>query len=150
MNQILQINLASPQSTAYQNFKEIREAVYNASLRLYSKHGVQIKDVQTVGEQVIMHVMIPDEIASNFQLGYHLRGVSAYLMKHYKEKYSKLLVAKKLLTYTVIPMQTYTNETELTMNERCSAGIHFLELLKNTDETSMAKIRRILKILQED
>ena len=139
MNQILQINLASPQSTAYQNFKEIREAVYNASLRLYSKHGVQIKDVQTVGEQVIMHVMIPD-----------LRGVSAYLMKHYKEKYSKLLVAKKLLTYTVIPMQTYTNETELTMNERFSAGIHFLELLKNTDETSMAKIRRILKILQED
>ena len=139
MNQILQINLASPQSTAYQNFKEIREAVYNASLRLYSKHGVQI-----------MHVMIPDEIASNFQLGYHLRGVSAYLMKHYKEKYSKLLVAKKLLTYTVIPMQTYTNETELTMNERFSAGIHFLELLKNTDETSMAKIRRILKILQED
>ena len=96
MNQILQINLASPQSTAYQNFKEIREAVYNASLRLYSKHGVQIKDVQTVGEQVIMHVMIPDEIASNFQLGYHLRGVSAYLMKHYKEKYSKLLVAKKI------------------------------------------------------
>ena len=53
MNQILQINLASPQSTAYQNFKEIREAVYNASLRLYSKHGVQIKDVQTVGEQVL-------------------------------------------------------------------------------------------------
>ena len=159
MNQILQINLASPQSTACQNFKEIREAVYNASLRLYSKHGVQIKDVQTVGDQVIMHVMIPDEIASNFQLGYHLRGVSVRriealtstgLMKHYKEKYSKLLVAKKLLTYTVIPMQTYTNETELTMNERFSAGIHFLELLKNTDETSMAKIRRILKILQED
>jgi hypothetical protein len=150
MNQIVQIDLATTTTTAYENFSEIKKAVENASLGLYSKYDVQIKDVQAVGEQVIMHVTIPDEIAPTFQIGYHLRGVSAYLMKHYKEKYSPLIVAKKLLVYTVIPTQTYNDESELTLNDRLTAISDFSELLKNTDAVSMDKITRILDILKEE
>lgn len=97
MNQIVQVDLASTATTAYEHFPEIKKALENASLGLYSKYDVQIKDIQTAGEQVIMHVTIPDDIASTFKIGYHLRGVSAYLMKNYKETFSPLIVAKKLL-----------------------------------------------------
>ena len=97
-----------------------------------------------------MHVTIPYDIASTFKIGYHLRGVSAYLMRNYKETFSPLIVAKKLLIYTVIPTQTYNDNNELTINDRLTAISTFSELLKNTDETSMNKITRILDILKEE
>lgn len=150
MNQIVQVDLASTATTAYEHFPEIKKALENASLGLYSKYDVQIKDIQTAGEQVIMHVTIPDDIASTFKIGYHLRGVSAYLMKNYKEAFAPLIVAKKLLIYTVIPTQTYNDNNELTINDRLTAISNFSELLKNTDAASMNKITRILEILKED
>lgn len=150
MNQIVQVDLASTATTAYEHFPEIKKALENASLGLYSKYDVQIKDIQTAGEQVIMHVTIPNDIASTFKIGYHLRGVSAYLMKNYKETFSPLIVAKKLLIYTVIPTQTYNDNNELTINDRLTAISNFSELLKNTDAASMNKITRILDILKED
>lgn len=150
MNQIVQVDLASTTTTAYEHFSEIKKALENASLGLYSKYDVQIKDIQTAGEQVIMHVTIPDDIASTFRIGYHLRGVSAYLMKNYRETFSPLIVAKKLLVYTVIPNQTYSDESELTLNDRLTAISNFSELLKNTDVASMNKITRILDVLKEN
>lgn len=150
MNQIVQVDLATTITTAYDNFLEIKKALENASLRLQSKYNVQIKDIQTVGKQVIMHVTIPDDIASTFKINYHLRGVSAYLIKNYKNKFSPLIVAKRLLVYTVIPDQDYNNEVGLTFNERLTAISDFSELLKNTDAISMNKITRILEILKED
>lgn len=149
MNQMIQIDLESNNSTAYEHYIEIKEAVENASLNLYSKHNVQIKEVQVVGRQVIMSIVIPDNIANSFKIGYHLRGISAYLMKNYKEIYKPLIVGKKLLNYTIIPTQTYVNNSELTMNDRFSAISLFSELLKNSDEVSMNKINQILKILKE-
>ncbi len=150
MEQIIQVDLVTKVTTAYDNFSEIKKALENASLGLYSKYKIQIKDIQTVGKQVIMHVTIPDDIASTFKIGYHLRGVSAYLIKNYKEKYTPFIVAKRLLVYTVIPMQTYMDEKELTFNDRLTAISDFSELLKHTDVVSISKITRILKILKED
>lgn len=150
MNQIVQIDLVTTTTTAYDNFLEIKKALENASLRLYSNYNVQIKDIQTVGKQVIMNVTIPDDIAPTFRIGYHLRGVSAYLIKNYKNKFSPLIVAKRLLIYTVIPNQNYNDETGLTLNERLTAISNFSELLKNTDAVSISKITRILEILRED
>ena len=100
------------------NFPEIKKAIENASLGLYGKYDVQIKDVQTVNEKVIMHITIPDDIAENFSIGNHLRGVSTYLMKYYYDKYSPLLVGKRLLTYTVIPKPTDKENSHLTFTEK--------------------------------
>jgi hypothetical protein len=150
MNQIVQIDLATTTTTAFENFAEIKKAVENAAIRLSQNYDVHIKDVQAVGGKVIMHVTIPDEIASTFQVGYHMRGVSAYLMKHYHEKYSALIVAKKLFVYTVIPTQSYNEDSEFTLNDRLSAISDFSQLLKKTDAVSINKITRILDILKED
>lgn len=150
MYQTVQIDLESPASTSYEHFAEIKRAVENASLNLYSKYGVQIKDTQAVGGQVVMHVAISDEIVDSFKIGYHLRGISAFLMKNYRETFAPLVVGKKLLDYTIIPTQTYTDDSELTFNDRFSAISAFSELLKNSDEASINKITRILDILKED
>ncbi len=150
MNQIVQIDMAATATTAYEHFPEIRAAIENAALGLYSKYDVRINDIQTVREQVIMHVEIPDNIASTFKIGYHLRGVSAYLLKHYRETFAQLVVAKRLLVYTVIPTQTYNDESRLTFNDRLTAISDFSNLLKRSDEASMNKIIRIIDILKED
>ena len=97
-----------------------------------------------------MHVEIPDNIASTFKIGYHLRGVSAYLLKHYRETFAQLVVAKRLLVYTVIPTQTYNDESRLTFNDRLTAISDFSNLLKRSDEASMNKIIRIIDILKEN
>lgn len=150
MLQTVQIDLATNTTTAYEHYPEIKKAVESASLGLYSKHDVQIKDVQAVGEHVIMHVAIPDDIAPTFQIGYHLRGISAYLMRNYRDTYAPLIVAKKLLVYTVIPTQTDSDDNALTINDRLSAISDFVELLKSNDVLSINKVTRILEILREE
>lgn len=150
MLQTVQIDLATNTTTAYEHYSEIKKAVESASLGLYSKYDVQIKDVQAVGGHVIMHVAIPNEIASTFQIGYHLRGISAYLMRNYRDTYAPLIVAKKLLVYTVIPTQTDSDDNALTINDKLSAISDFVELLKSNDALSINKATRILEILREE
>lgn len=150
MNQTIQIDMESTTVRAYQFYPQIKRAAENAGLNLFSKYGVQIRDVQSIGEQVIMNATIPDEIADEFKLGYHLRGISAFLMKQYRETFAPLVVGKKLLNYTVIPCTTYNDVTEFTMNDRLSAISSFSDLMKHTDEASMNKINRILEILREE
>lgn len=144
MNQIVQVDLASTTTTAYEHFPEIKKALENASLGLYSKYDVQIKDIQTAGEQVIMHVTIPDDIASTFKIGYHLRGVSAYLMKNYRETFSPLIVAKKLLVYTVIPTQTSSIVLSLSIDAH-SSGL-FTSINKNASSFSSRTIMSIMLV----
>ena len=82
----VQIDMASKKSTAYENYADIKKAVESASLGLYSNYGVQIQNIQTINEKVIMHLRIPNDIADNFSIGNHMRGVATYLMKNYNEK----------------------------------------------------------------
>lgn len=150
MEQVVQIDLASTKHSAYNNFPEIKKAVESASLGLYRKYDVQIKDVQTVNEKVIMHITIPNDIADTFSIGYHLRGVSTYLMKNYKEKYTGLLVGKRLLTYTIIPKPTDKEDNNMSVYEKLDTINKFVELLKLNDESSKMKIQTIISILAED
>jgi len=150
MEQVLQVDLASTSTTAYEHFEEIKKAIESAAVGLKNKYDIDIYDIQAISKHVIAHATLPDDLPSDFQLGYHLRGISGYLMRHYKETYSPLVVAKKLLVYTVIPTATYNDESKLTTNDRFTAISQFSELLKNSDETSMNKINRILDILKED
>lgn len=90
----VQVDMASKKSTAYENYADIKKAVESASLGLYSNYGVQIQNIQTINEKVIMHLRIPNDIADNFSIGNHMRGVATYLMKNYNEKYSSQLLGK--------------------------------------------------------
>ena len=150
MKQTMKVELVNTNTTASEHFPKIKTAIENAAVTLRTKYGIIFSNIQTVDEQVVMSVDLPDTLPPDFKLGYHLRGVSGYLMRHYNETFAPLVVAKKLLTYTVIPTQNYHNDTEITFNDRFTAIGQFAELLKNSDETSMNKITRILNILQED
>lgn len=150
MKQTLKVELVNTSTTAYANFPEIKAALENAAITLQTKHNIILSDIQAIDGQVIMSIDLPNSLPPDFKLGYHLRGVSSYLMKYHHEKYSKLVVAKKLLSYTVIPTQSYHDNTEITLNDRFTAISQFSELLKNSDEVSMNKINRILDILKED
>ena len=150
MDKVIQVDLASPKATAYSYFSEIKEALANASQGLNNKYSAKINDIRIVGEQIIINLSLPDTIANNFKIGYHLRGVSLYLLKNYPEIFTPLIFQKKLLIYTVIPKQDYNPNAGLTINERLTAISSFTELLKNTDNTSLQKIKKIIKILQED
>lgn len=146
MEQGIQIDIASNKSTAYENYADIKKAVENASLGLYAKYDVQIQNVLTINKKVIMHLRIPDSIAENFSIGNHMRGVAAYLIKNYGEKYSELLVGKRLLNYTVIPTPTEKEDT-ISFNNKLSAISKFTELIKHDDEESKSKISKIIAIL---
>ena len=146
----VQIYMASKKSTAYENYADIKKAVESASLGLYSNHGVQIQNIQTINEKVIMHLRIPDDIADNFSIGNHMRGVATYLMKNYNEKYSSQLLGKRLLKYTVIPTPTDKEDNDISFNNKLSAISKFSELLKYNDEKSKQKISKIISILYEE
>lgn len=150
MEQVIQIDLANNKHTAYENYADIKKAVENAQLGLLSKYNVKIRDIQTLNEKVIMHIIIPDDIADNFSIGNHLRGVSTYLMKNYYEKYSALLVGKRLLTYTTIPKPTDKDDSNISFNDKLSAINKFVELLKHDDEDSQNKISKIINILYKE
>lgn len=149
MEKSVQIDLASNKSTAYENYADIKKAVESASLGLYSKYDVRILNVLTINEKVIMNLRIPNDIVENFSIGNHMRGVAAYLLKNYGEKYSELVVGKRLLNYTVIPTPT-EKEDNISFNNKLSAISKFADLLKRDDEESKSKISTIIAILYEE
>ncbi len=149
MEKNVQIDLASNKSTAYENYADIKKAVESASLGLYSKYDVQILHVSTINEKVIMNIRIPDDIVESFSIGNHMRGVAAYLLKNYNEKYSEWIVGKRLLNYTVIPTPT-EKEDNLSFHHKLSAISKFADLLKCDDEESKSKIAKIIAILYEE
>lgn len=149
MDKKIQIDLASKKSTAYENFKEIQKAIYNASLGLYSKFGVQILNVLPIDGKVVMEIRIPDDIVENFGIGNHMRGVSAYLLKNYSEKFSHLVVGKRLLNYTDIATMPKENNN-FSFHAKLSAMCKFAELLKRDDDESTTKISKIITILYEE
>jgi hypothetical protein len=146
MEKSVQIELATNKTSAYENFADIREAVYSQSLGLYSKYNVQIINVVSNNEKVIMNIRIPDDIVHNFNIGNHMRGVSAYLIRNKNEKYAQYLVGNRLLKYIEIPTPN-ENEENISFSNKLSAIGEFIELLKHDDETSREKISKIIEIL---
>ena len=67
-------------------------------------------------------------------------------LKNYNEKYSELVVGKRLLIYTVIPTPT-EKEDNVSFDNKLSAISKFIDLLKNDDEESKAKISQIIAVL---
>ena len=149
MEKKVQIDLASKKSTASANYAEIKEAIENASLGLFSKYSVQIVDVLAINGTIVMSMRIPDDIVETFNIGNHMRGVSAYLLKKYNDKFSNLVVGKRLLNYTVIASPP-EQENPISFLNKLSAISKFVELLKHDDAESEAKIYKIIAILNEE
>lgn len=92
------------------------EAVKSASYNLYSRYRVKInRPIMVKGyfnSYCISELEIPKYLYSNFNIGNHLRGVSAYLLKNYPNHFKPLLVGKRLLFYIEWRKSDKEEETE--------------------------------------
>lgn len=87
-----------PCCTAY---TDLERAVRYCRGNLLSRYGVDI-DLESRTDSLghyFVKLSIPDEVASNFNAGRHLRGISVYLLKHHKDRYEPFKVCTRLLNY---------------------------------------------------
>ena len=129
----IQIEFANSSMKAIDAIHDIREGVRSASLNLYSKYNVQIK--------------IPEEIADQFSIGPHLKGVASYLLKRCNGRYDQYVVGKRLLVYTEVAEPNVSNKS-FPMEDRLEAVAKFAKLLERSDEEAMDAISQILVILK--
>jgi len=144
----VQIEFANSEWNIVDSYQDLKCAVQSASLNLFSKYNVRLEMPRVInGSQVVMDVKIPDEIAGDFSIGNHLRGLAAYLMKYCDGKYQNAVVGKRLLNYIDLPVSE--DELEAKMVQQLSMISKFVELLKNNDKDSLEKINKISMILEE-
>ena len=144
----VQIEFANSEWNIVDCYQDLKSAVQSASLNLFSKYNVQLEMPRVINKsQVVMDVKIPDEIAQDFSIGNHLRGLSAYLMKYCNGKYKNAVVGKRLLNYIDLPVSE--DELEEKIVQQLSMISKFVELLKNNDKDSLEKINKIVMILDE-
>ncbi len=148
VSKIIQIEFADPRIKAIDYIHDIRKAVENAGLNLYSRYDVQLQYPMPDGDRVVVEIKIPDDKADNFKIGNHLRGISNYLLSRWNDRYHPYLIGNRLLYYNEID-ELDNKESELLMVERLEAIVLFAKLLERNDSEAMDMIRQILTILKE-
>lgn len=146
----VQVEFANPAFKAVECIADIRKAAENASLHLFSQYDVRLEMPRVINDyQVVMDVRIPDNIVENFQIGNHLRGIAAYLIKYCDGKYDNAAVGKRLLSYTVVSDAQYKKSDNYNIEQKLSLISQLIEVLKSNDKLSLQKIEKIKKILSE-
>ena len=145
----IQIEFANSEIKAVDAIADIINGVTSASWNLRSRYGVQIQTPKVYGDdKVVVEVKIPEEIASTFAIGPHLKGVSTYLLKQCNGRYGDYVVGKRLLSYTEIAAPD-ASENTFRMEDRLEAVSKFAKLLERSDEEAMEAISKILIIIKE-
>ena len=146
----VQVEFANTEFKAVNHIADIRKAAENARLHLFSKYDVRLEMPRVINDyQVVMEVRIPDDIVDNFQIGNHLRGISAYLLKYCDSKYENAVVGKRLLSYTVLSDVQYKKSDNYNIEQKLSLISQVINLLKSNDSLSLKKIEKIKGILAE-
>lgn len=146
----VQLEFASPNIRAIDHIQDIRKAAEYAGLNLYGRYDVQLQyPMPTDDDKVMVEIKIPDKMAESFSVGNRLRGISTYLLKHYRERYEPYLVGNRLLNYIDVA-EPVKKQAGLSTIDRLEAIISFTMLLERSDEQAMGQIERIMAILQED
>ena len=84
------------------NYDEIKEAVKSASHNLYSRHRIDVCDdlkYFSSTNDYCFTIKVPKSLG--IPSNNHFRGVSAYLLKTYPEKYKILLQGTRLFLYMI-------------------------------------------------
>lgn len=150
VSKMIQLEFASTEIRAIQAIDDIRKGTKAAGLNLFSRYNVQLQyPMPYAGDKVVVEIKIPEEIVSDFAVGNHLRGISAYLLKYCDGRYDRFVVGNRLLTYTELGQQKDAEEAELSMLVRLELISDFVQLLKRTDDEVAEKIKKIQNILKE-
>lgn len=148
ISKFVQIEFADPSIKAADCLRDLRDATESASLNLYSRYNVQLEVPLLIGNNVVLEVRVPEDMASSFAIGNHLRGISAYLTKNCNGRYSNHLMGNRLLVYTEIPSPEVKTQ-EMSAVDRLEAVRRFAKLLERSDEEAMDFISQILSILND-
>ncbi len=146
----IQLEFANPNIRAIDHIQDIRRAAEYAGLNLFGRYDVQLQyPMPTDDNNVVVEIKIPDTMAESFSVGNRLRGISTYLLKHYRERYEPYLVGNRLLNYIDL-QETVNKQAGLSNIARLEAIVSFTKLLERSDEKAMAQIERIIEILEEE
>ena len=96
------IEFTNSKIRAVDRISDICEAVKHAQGNLWYRHHVILRMPIVTDGFVLVNLDIPEDIADNFNVGKHLRGMSKYLLSEYGYFYQDYLVKKQLLCYMEI------------------------------------------------
>lgn len=144
------INFVAPEP-AVAHMDDLRAAVNHAAYNLQTRHHVQIVGLEAHHGDVVLTMDLPDDTPS-FSVGRHLRGIGGYLLNECAG-YQDLVVGKRLLTYTEVPVLTSDpagpghNVSDM---DRFAAVQAFVALLSRSDGSARERVQRIYEILREE
>lgn len=134
----------------WDSFIDMREAIDFASCNLKQRYGITIGSIDFTNTRCCKIVLdIPDEIAIGFNIGHHLRGIAAYLLKKSDNKdiYAKNKVGNRLLVFSEEVEQI--NKSGLNDEQRIRLLRDISILACYYDPYNTEKLKRILEILYE-
>ena len=149
MTKLIQFDFQNPNIRAFDCYRDILEAVRYTRKNLDLRYKITLYDpIPTEDHHVYLKVEVPD--GCNFSVR-NLRGIAAYLLKHYPKCYKQYIVRNRLLIYQdYTPNAPEDNLKQSLPIERSELIIKFIRLLDKADEDSLRKAKRIKDILEEN
>lgn len=99
MKQLVRLDFANPCINIVEHYDNVLAAVRHASHNLYCRHKVEVLDLYTDNDCLMLLLEIPDSVTT-FRLGAHLKGISKYLLDKHGNVYRPFLVGSRLLFFT--------------------------------------------------
>ena len=84
--------------------EQIKEAIYNSSVNLKSRHGIYIRKYIYFGKDYVEIIVDYPRTFDDLSLR-HFSGISRYLLKTYSETFKNKRVGKKLLSFYLGPIK---------------------------------------------
>ena len=146
ISRFVQLDFADPMIDASDNIEYIREAVEFAKCNLLSRHGILLEPpIITEFNRVVIEVKVPEDKNENFSIGKRLRGIPAYLLRTYPEKFHKQ--NNRVFFYRESDTIRKDDHSKISLWVRTNAMSKFATLLNRDDEESINKILEIIRIL---
>ena len=144
------IEFVHPDLKAVDYIQDIREAAKFAGLNLFSRYEIQLQyPMLSADGKVYVEVRIPDSRIDSFSVR-QLRGISAYMLKKYPERYRDYTVGTRLLTYDNFQQENPSEQPQgVMMADRLEAIVKFTRLLQRNDKEALEQIKQILDILNK-
>ena len=144
------IEFVHPDLRTADHILDLCEAAEFAALNLFSRYEIRLRPpMQSLEGKVYVEVTMPDSMAEKFSVR-QLRGISAYLLKKYPERYREYTVGTRLLTYDNSNQKPGASPQDITMADRLEAVSRFTRLLQRNDREALEQIEQIMEILNRN
>lgn len=139
----IMIEFANPKLKASEYLPQIREAADYASVNLKARHDILLCIPQCIDGMVLVNCQVPTEIAHDWSIGNHLKGIASYLLKNYPSKDDR--IGDRLLHYIEVPLN-YTSHVQ-TVPDKFSIVSALIRCLNAPDSDD--DVKKINDILQK-